>query len=81
MKEVDRALLERAETGFAGEHASELIQELVLAMKHGIGLKRIASTIYGYPTFASLVLKERLSIAQLCGVVFAIGAAVMLGVS
>ncbi len=75
MKEVDRAVVERAETGFArvlvkrgtdevigativGEHAGELIQEYVLAMKHGIGLKQIASTIYGYPTFASLVLKS-----------------------
>ncbi len=75
MKTVDRAVLERAATGFArvlvrrgsdevigativGEHAGELIQEFVLAMKHGIGLKQIASTIYGYPTFASLVLKS-----------------------
>jgi len=41
-----------------GEHAGELIQEFVLAMKHGIGLKQIASTIYTYPTFASLVLKS-----------------------
>ncbi len=74
MKTVDRAVLERAETGFArvlvrpgsdqvlgativGEHAGELIQEFVLAMKHGIGLKKIAATIYAYPTFASLVLK------------------------
>lgn len=40
-----------------GEHAGELIQEFVLAMKHGIGLKQIASTVYAYPTFASLVLK------------------------
>ncbi len=75
MKAVDRAVMERTETGFArvlvgrgsdevigativGEHAGELIQEFVLAMKHGIGLKKIASTIYGYPTFASLVLKS-----------------------
>ena len=74
MKEVDRAVGERAEAGFArvlvregsdevigativGEHAGELIQEFVLAMKHGIGLKQIASTVYAYPTFASLVLK------------------------
>ncbi len=74
MKEVDRAVVERAETGFArvlvgrgsdevlgativGAHAGELIQEFVLAMKHGIGLKKIAATIYPYPTFASLVLK------------------------
>jgi pyruvate/2-oxoglutarate dehydrogenase complex dihydrolipoamide dehydrogenase (E3) component len=41
-----------------GEHAGELIQEFVLAMKHGIGLKQIASTIYAYPTFASMVLKS-----------------------
>nr|MBA3651361.1 FAD-dependent oxidoreductase [Chthoniobacterales bacterium] len=75
MKTVDRAVLERAETGFArvlvkegtdevlgativGEHAGELIQEFVLAMKHGIGLQQIASTIYGYPTFTSLILKS-----------------------
>lgn len=75
MKTVDRAVLERAETGFVrvlvkegtdevlgativGEHAGELIQEYVLAMKHGIGLQQIAATIYGYPTFASLVLKS-----------------------
>ena len=74
MKEVDRAVVERAEAGFArvlvkkgtdevigativGAHAGELIQEFVLAMKHGIGLKKIAATIYAYPTFASLVLK------------------------
>ena len=74
MKEVDRAVVERAEAGFArvlvrrgsdevigativGEHAGELIQEFVLAIKHGIGLKQIASTVYAYPTFASLVLK------------------------
>lgn len=74
MKEVDRAVLERAETGCArvlvgrgsdevlgatiiGALAGELIQEFVLAMKHGIGLKKIAATIYAYPTFASLVLK------------------------
>ncbi|MGI8431769.1 MAG: FAD-containing oxidoreductase, partial [Chthoniobacterales bacterium] len=74
MKSVDRAVLERAEAGFArvlvkegsdevlgativGAHAGELIQEFVLAMKHGIGLKQIATTIYAYPTFASLVLK------------------------
>jgi pyruvate/2-oxoglutarate dehydrogenase complex dihydrolipoamide dehydrogenase (E3) component len=74
MKEVDRAVVERAESGFArvlvrrgsdevigativGEHAGELIQEFVLAIKHDIGLKQIASTVYAYPTLASLVLK------------------------
>jgi pyruvate/2-oxoglutarate dehydrogenase complex dihydrolipoamide dehydrogenase (E3) component len=75
MKEVDRAVLERAEEGFArvlvrqgsdevlgativGAHAGELIQEFVLAMKSGIGLKEIATTVYAYPTLASLVLKS-----------------------
>jgi pyruvate/2-oxoglutarate dehydrogenase complex dihydrolipoamide dehydrogenase (E3) component len=74
MKEVDRAVLERAEAGFArvlvrqgsdrvigativGAHAGELIQQFVLAMKHRVGLTKIASTVYAYPTFASLVLK------------------------
>jgi pyruvate/2-oxoglutarate dehydrogenase complex dihydrolipoamide dehydrogenase (E3) component len=41
-----------------GEHAGELIQQFVLAIKHGIGLKKIAETIYAYPTFACLVLKS-----------------------
>ncbi len=41
-----------------GEHAGELIQQFVLAMKNGIGMKKIASTIYAYPTFASLILKS-----------------------
>jgi pyruvate/2-oxoglutarate dehydrogenase complex dihydrolipoamide dehydrogenase (E3) component len=75
MKEVDRAVLEREEAGFArvlvkkgtdeivgativGAHAGELIQEFVLAKQHGIGLKQIATTVYAYPTFASLVLKS-----------------------
>ena len=35
-----------------GERAGELIAELVLAMKHGIGLKRLLGTIHVYPTFA-----------------------------
>jgi len=41
-----------------GEHAGELIQQFVLAIKHGIGLQKIAETVYTYPTFASLVLKS-----------------------
>ena len=35
-----------------GEHAGELIAEYVLAMKNGIGLKSILSTIHIYPTLA-----------------------------
>lgn len=35
-----------------GAHAGELLAEFVLAMKHGIGLKKILGTIHSYPTFA-----------------------------
>jgi len=33
-----------------GYHASELIAEYVLAMKHGLGLKKLMGTIHIYPT-------------------------------
>ena len=39
------------------EHAGDLLHEFVLAMKHGIGLGGIASTIHAYPTFAELARK------------------------
>jgi pyruvate/2-oxoglutarate dehydrogenase complex dihydrolipoamide dehydrogenase (E3) component/uncharacterized membrane protein YdjX (TVP38/TMEM64 family) len=35
-----------------GEHAGDLIAEFVLAMKHGLGLKKILGTIHIYPTLA-----------------------------
>jgi pyruvate/2-oxoglutarate dehydrogenase complex dihydrolipoamide dehydrogenase (E3) component len=35
-----------------GEHAGDLIAEFVLAMRHGLGLGRILSTIHIYPTLA-----------------------------
>jgi pyruvate/2-oxoglutarate dehydrogenase complex dihydrolipoamide dehydrogenase (E3) component len=35
-----------------GEHAADLLAEFVLAMKHGIGLKKILATIHIYPTLA-----------------------------
>ncbi|MGQ0652689.1 MAG: FAD-dependent oxidoreductase [Betaproteobacteria bacterium] len=35
-----------------GEHAGDLIAEYVAAMKHGIGLNRVLSTIHIYPTLA-----------------------------
>ena len=35
-----------------GAHAGDLIAEYVLAMKHGIGLKKILGTIHIYPTLA-----------------------------
>jgi pyruvate/2-oxoglutarate dehydrogenase complex dihydrolipoamide dehydrogenase (E3) component len=35
-----------------GEHAGDLIVELIAAMKHGIGLNKILGTIHIYPTLA-----------------------------
>ncbi|SDO62829.1 FAD-dependent oxidoreductase [Desulforhopalus singaporensis] len=35
-----------------GEHGGELLSEFVLAMKHGLGLNKILSTIHTYPTFS-----------------------------
>lgn len=36
----------------AGPHASDIIAEYVLAMKHGLGLNKILGTIHIYPTLA-----------------------------
>lgn len=35
-----------------GSHGSEMLAEFVLAMKHGIGLNKLLSTIHIYPTMA-----------------------------
>ncbi len=35
-----------------GENAGDWIAEIVLAMKHGIGLNKILSTVHSYPTLA-----------------------------
>ncbi len=35
-----------------GEHAGDLLAEFVLAMKHGLGLGKILSTIHSYPTLS-----------------------------
>lgn len=35
-----------------GAHAGDLIAEFVLAMRHGLGLKKLLATIHIYPTFA-----------------------------
>ncbi len=35
-----------------GAHAGDLLAEYVLAMKHGLGLNKILSTIHSYPTMA-----------------------------
>jgi pyruvate/2-oxoglutarate dehydrogenase complex dihydrolipoamide dehydrogenase (E3) component len=74
LAEVDRAVVESEEAGFAkiltakgsdrilgativAPHAGDLLHEFVLAMKAGIGLGTIASTIHAYPTFAELARK------------------------
>lgn len=36
----------------AGAHAGDLLAEWTLAMKHGLGLRKILGTIHAYPTFA-----------------------------
>lgn len=35
-----------------GEHAGDLLAEFVLAMRHGLGLNQILSTIHTYPTWS-----------------------------
>jgi pyruvate/2-oxoglutarate dehydrogenase complex dihydrolipoamide dehydrogenase (E3) component len=37
-----------------GPHASELIAEFVLAMNHGLGLRKILTTMHVYPTFTEI---------------------------
>ncbi len=39
------------------EHAGDMIGELCLAITHGIGLKKIASTIHPYPTQGEVIRK------------------------
>jgi pyruvate/2-oxoglutarate dehydrogenase complex dihydrolipoamide dehydrogenase (E3) component/uncharacterized membrane protein YdjX (TVP38/TMEM64 family) len=34
-----------------GEHAGDVIGEYVLAMRHGLGLNKILSTVHAYPTY------------------------------
>ncbi|MEX0679243.1 MAG: mercuric reductase [Pirellulales bacterium] len=38
-------------------HAGDMISEITLAMKHGIGLKKIGATIHPYPTQAEAIRK------------------------
>ena len=35
-----------------GEHAGDLMIEFILAMRHGLGLNKLLSTIHIYPTLA-----------------------------
>jgi pyruvate/2-oxoglutarate dehydrogenase complex dihydrolipoamide dehydrogenase (E3) component len=39
------------------ENAGDLLHEFVLAMKYGIGLRKISATTHAYPTFAELARK------------------------
>ncbi len=39
------------------EHAGELMQEVALAIKSGIGLGKIGSVIHAYPTYSELIRK------------------------
>ncbi len=74
LDEVDRAVLDGEEDGFArvhveagtdrilgativATHAGDLISEVTLAMKAGLGLKTLASTIHPYPTQGEVVKK------------------------
>ncbi|HXN16364.1 MAG TPA: FAD-dependent oxidoreductase [Usitatibacter sp.] len=36
----------------AGEHAADILAEIVIAMRHGVGLNKILGTIHTYPTLA-----------------------------
>ncbi len=73
-REVDRAILEGDDEGFAKVHvkkgtdqivgativarnAGDMISEITLAMTHGLGLKKIGSTIHPYPTQAEAIRK------------------------
>ena len=74
LNEVDRAILDGEDEGFArvhvkkgtdqivgativASHAGDMISEYTLAMKGGLGLNTIASTIHPYPTQAEVVKK------------------------
>ncbi len=35
-----------------GEHASEMLPEFILAMRHNLGLNKILQTIHVYPTLS-----------------------------
>ncbi len=40
-----------------GENGGDILHEFVLAMKHGIGLSKVAATIHAYPTYAEVARK------------------------
>lgn len=74
LEEVDRAILDGEDEGFArvhvkkgtdkilgativAAHAGEMIAELTLAIRAGVGLSTIAKTIHPYPTQAEVIRK------------------------
>ncbi len=74
VEEVDRAVVESEEAGFAkvltakgpdrilgaaivAERAGDLIAELVLALKAGVGLGKISATVHSYPTSGEIARK------------------------
>ena len=74
LDEVDRAILDGENQGFArvhvrkgtdtiagativAAHAGDMISEFTLAMKGGLGLRTITSTIHPYPTQAEVIKK------------------------
>ena len=74
LHEVDRAILDGEDQGFArvhvkkgtdtilgativATHAGDMISEITLAMKGGLGLSTIAGTIHPYPTQAEVIKK------------------------
>jgi pyruvate/2-oxoglutarate dehydrogenase complex dihydrolipoamide dehydrogenase (E3) component len=72
LRDVDRAVLEDEEDGFAkvmvsggrivgatlvAEHAGELIHELALAMKLGAGPGALSALVHAYPTTAEVARK------------------------
>ena len=38
-----------------GVHAGDVLHELVVAAKHGVGLAKLSSTIHAYPTLSQSV--------------------------
>ena len=74
LNEVDRAILDGQDEGFArvhvkkgtdsiigativAAHAGDMISEITLAMKAGVGLGTVAGTIHPYPTQAEVIKK------------------------
>jgi dihydrolipoamide dehydrogenase len=44
-----------------GPHATEVIHEIAIAMRHGLTVAQVADTIHAHPTFAEAVGEAALS--------------------